>query len=134
MLTIRDEQLQIFQQEAERRFHREVMEHVRREVPEIAGPLPEARFARMVDFGLSKADRYGLRDEDNILTFVTLMFAVAPNFDEYLWFQILLADIRLEPDRRFEVLLLEATEEDWNEAAEMDDGSWGLPALAAGGR
>jgi len=126
VLVIRKEQLFAFQADADRRFHGWVMDHVRAGLPKVADPLSPEQLSRMVRFAVAKAEGYGLKDESNILTFVTLMFAVAPNFDRYLWFAMQLADPRLPPDLRFETLLLDAAPEDWDEAAELNDNDWGV--------
>ena len=137
MLNIRNKQLNEFEARALERYIRDLTEYVRREEGEEevfpsggsnwvqVKDLPEEALLRMVKAGVVRARNYGLMLDCDITAFVSLMFAIAPNFDTQANIQTLLSDPEFSPEERMELLVDLATEEDWEQAEQSyDESAW----------
>jgi hypothetical protein len=121
MLKIRKEQMSVFQQQAERNFIDSVVKQLRTDHVETVQDIPEDKLYKRVEYGTQRAREYGLTWENNLATFVILMFEIGPDFDKFPAFHKYLTDETVEPDERMEVLLSETTELDWEDAQEGSD-------------
>jgi hypothetical protein len=87
--------------------------------------MPDSALAALVDTGLARAQSHGLTWESSLNAFVTLMVAVAPNFDEQPAVREALADDHRPPDFRMQELGQQVTQQDWDAAAAAyDPKSW----------
>jgi len=116
MLRIRQEQMDIFQQQAEINFIDSVVKHLRTDHAEIVKDIPEDKLYKRVEYGIKRAREYGLSWKNNLNAFVTLMFDIGPDFDRFPAFQKYLTDESVLPNKRMGVLLRETTEIDWQNA------------------
>ncbi|MFB0547056.1 MAG: hypothetical protein ACETWB_09110 [Anaerolineae bacterium] len=116
MLRIRQEQMDIFQQQAEIKFIDSVVKHLRTDHAELVKDIPEDKLYKRVEYGVQCAREYGLSWKNNLSAFVTLMFEIAPDFDRFPAFQKYLTDESILPNKRMGVLLRETTEVDWQNA------------------
>jgi len=128
-LIIRPEQLEAFQAHAEVDFEKRVALHILEEHADVlvrlhgrtigVAEIPEEVLRKMIKSGLARARGYGMEHESSLAVFVSLMFAVAPNFDEHPLIRRVLLDEREPPDSRIELLGEHVTDENW-EAAEQN--------------
>lgn len=139
MLTIRPEQLEVFQPVAEAAFERRVVEYLRGHHADEGVILPtgghevkdidDKILLKMVRTGIARARSYGMTWESSITAFVVLMFTIAPNFDEHPLIQRVLKNEEIEPDSRFDRLWESITEENWQAAAQSYESTkWELHA------
>jgi hypothetical protein len=142
MLTIRDDQMDAFQETAEGAFAKRIIEYIKEnhadEIVQIpAGKckvthLPEEIFFKMVFQSLQRAKRYGFSLRPTLKAYVILRFVVAPNFDEHPIIKRVLTDESIPADERIDELWDKTSEQNW-EAAEQsyDSTSWELPQEAS---
>ena len=116
MLHIREEQMAVFQQQAEINFIDSVVEHLRTEFAEVVKDIPDDKLHKRVEYGIQRAREYGLTWKNDLNAFVTLMFEIAPDFDRFPVFRNYLTDECVSPNERMGVLLRETTEVDWQNA------------------
>lgn len=116
MLKIRKEQMGVFEQQAEINFVDSVLKKLRTDYAELVKELPEDKLHKRVEYGIRCAREYGLTWKNNLRTYVTLMFVIAPDFDRFPAFEKFLTDESIPPNERIEVLLKETTDVDWQNA------------------
>lgn len=126
-MIIRPAQLEAFQAGAEADFENRVVRHILKEHAEVSvrfptrtvgvAEIPEELLREMIRNGFARARSYGMEYESSLAAFVSLMFAVAPNFDEHPLIRRVLLDEREPPDSRIELFDEHLTDDDW-EAAE----------------
>ena len=121
MLVIRKEQMEAFQQQAERDFVDSVVKQLRSGHAAAVKDIPEDKLFKRVKYGIRRAREYGLTWKNNLSTFVTLMFEIAPEFDRLPAFQNHLADKRFPPDQRMSTLLEKIKVVDYQAAQENSD-------------
>lgn len=138
MLTIRDDQMEAFQETAEAAFAKSIVEYIKEnhgeEIVQIpAGKckvthLPEDIFYQMVRKSLQRAKRYEFSLRPTLKAYVVLRFVVAPNFDDHPIIKRVLTDENVPADERIDQLWDKTSEQNW-EAAEQnyDANSWELP-------
>ncbi|MEW6127923.1 MAG: hypothetical protein AB1757_12865 [Acidobacteriota bacterium] len=137
MLTIRDEQMDAFQETAEAAFAKKIIEYLKEnhgdEIVQIPdgkckiAHLPETIFFDMVFKSLQRAKRFGFSYRSTLKTYVVLRFVVAPNFDEHPIIKRILTDENIPADDRIDQLWERTSEQNW-EAAEQnyDTDAWGI--------
>ena len=116
MLKIRKEQMDVFQQQAEINFVDSVVKKLHTSYPEAVKDIPEDKLYKRVEYGIRCAREYGLTWKNNLSTFVTLMFVIAPDFDRSPAFRRYLTAENVPPNERMDVLLRDTTEADWRNA------------------
>ena len=138
-LTVRREQMEVMSAVAEANFERRIAEHLRQSYPSSVVKLSdggefevfqlmEDSLLRLVHAGVSKARRYELTQESSIAVFVTLMFDVAPNFDEHRLCTVLLGDEEKPPDLRIDDVLSILTEKNFEAIRkDYDPSGWDVP-------
>jgi hypothetical protein len=119
LLVIREEQMQVFDSVSEANFERRLAGLVREIQPELVSELDEDDLLACVRVGIERARGHGLDSEQSIGIFVGWMLEIAPNFDEQPNIRKVLTYPGLAPEQRLELVGRLATEEDWEEAAEM---------------
>lgn len=113
MLIIRNEQMTVFQEKAEKDFTASVVKQLRSSHKATLKGLTEDKIYKRVEYGIGHARKYGMTWKNNLTAFVTLMFEVAPDFDVSPVFQKYLTDEKIPPDDRMGLLLEDTSEEDW---------------------
>ena len=121
MATIRPEQQNAFQDDADRMFLEKLTGYLRRTEPSAQAPLTDETLARMVANGIARARKHGLTREDSIAGFVALMFQIAPNFDDHPAFRAVLSDESIQPDDRVAAIPKRTRQSDYIEAARNAD-------------
>lgn len=97
------------------------MAHLAVHHAEALAPHPEELRRQRIARGVARARRYGLTAEASIAAFVSIMFEVAPSFDEQPAIHALLTDSRIPPSFRISAAVHRASREDWEEAERMSD-------------
>lgn len=139
MLKIRSEQIRPFEQDAENAFIERVMSFLRenhadekvcfRGKKSLVAELPENDLRTMVENGVARARSYGLTWKSSLISFVVLMFSVAPNFDRHLFVWGTLRDDNIPAERRIDVIIEQMSDEDWRIIAEgYDEKAWEIVA------
>lgn len=94
-----------------------IFDHLCEEQPEAVAELRDAEILSRIHTGIARARSHELAGGGPITAFVTLMFLVAPNFDEHPRISKALANQELEPGERMRQLFQSTNEADWDEAA-----------------
>jgi hypothetical protein len=126
VITIRGDQLDAFM------FLRDdeglvsvVIEHLHRESRPLVERIPRPRLEAMIRGGLARARGRGLASAPDLAAFVSLMFEIAPNFDDHPAIGRALDDPGGERDGRVPRLLAAVPDEAWREAeARYDAKAW----------
>ena len=126
MLVIRDEQLNTLIKGTDEEFLEFLIEHVHEEFPEKTGTRDEETLRTMVEGGIRRAESHGFSNADDIAAFISIMFEIAPNFDEHSSIKPVLDDANFAPADRLERLWSPlVTEEAWEEAEKnYDENAW----------
>ena len=95
-----------------------IFDHLCEEQPEAVADLRDNEIMSRVHLGVDRARAHGLDTDGSITAFVTLMFLVAPNFDEQPDIRKALEDAALPPDERMQQIFAKTKESDWDEAGE----------------
>jgi len=80
--------------------------------------VPENSLKEMIRNGIKRAGAHGLTWESSIADFISLMFSVAPNFDEHLLVAQGLKNEQVPVDERVDFLFKIISEEIWETATE----------------
>lgn len=118
MLIIRKEQIDVFQQYAERNFIESVVMQLRTNNKEAVKDMADEQLFKRVAYGIERAKEYEFTWKKDLSAFVTLMFEIGIHFDSYPVFQKYLTDESIPPNERMGTLLRETTEIDWQGAQE----------------
>ena len=123
MLRIRAEQIRPFEQDAQKAFVNRVMNYLREnhpgEIVRFRGTqttvreLAEANLRLLVENGVARAKSYGMTWKSALISFVVMMFIVAPNFDCHAYAAGVLRDENIPADRRLEIITEKVTDADW---------------------
>ena len=100
MLTIRNDQLDVFKETALKRFEDEMVEHVKTFFPAHYISMQEKNLRATVQYGYAKAKTYGVISIRNVCLYLNNMLLLGSNFDEdpqYPWAKQILAE-KNEPD------------------------------------
>lgn len=113
----------------EEEFEREIMQFLRTDYPENVKDIPPDVFRLMVQNGIARARSNGLTWRYSISMFVSLMFLIAPNFDEHPIIRRRLSNPVAEPDYLIDSVVDVTTPDEWLEAGLLyDHTAWGTAA------
>jgi hypothetical protein len=137
MIVIRPEQVEVFRTVADAAFEQRLVEYLKENHADDVVQLPtgevtiletaDETLLKMVHEGVRRARTYGLTWESSIMSFVVLMFVVAPNFDEHSSIQSILTNETLPAESRIDQFWVTTSEEDWEAIEEdYDMYAWGL--------
>lgn len=126
MLVIRQEQIDTLTMGSEEEFVEFLVGHVKEEDPELEKEYDDDTLREMVRGGIKRAKSHELSTKEDLTAFVSVMFEVAPNFDEQSEIKAVLDDQSTPPNERFEKLWTPlVSEESWEEAKEnYDEKAW----------
>ncbi len=125
VLRIRQGQLDALRSDRERQFARDVARYLRDNHAGAVAGLDDAELERRVLVGLARGRKHGLSDERMLLSFISLMFRFAPNFDEHPRLGKVLRSSEDPPGRRFQKMVALATQADWEEVQRArDESAW----------
>ena len=128
MLVIRQEQIDILTKGTDDEWVNFLVEHVKSEDPDLANKYTDDELRRMVKSGIERSEGHGLTCAEVQSAFVSIMFKIAPNFDEQPEIKAVLEDERFRQSQRMENLWSPAVpDEVWDKAIEArDDSAWNL--------
>jgi hypothetical protein len=100
--------------------------HVKEEHPGIETERDDETLREMVRGGIERAGSHELTTAEDITAFISIMFEIAPNFDEQPQIKAVLDDENTPPEQRLEKLWTPAVpEEAWDEAEKnYDENAW----------
>jgi hypothetical protein len=128
----------MFQPDAEEAFVGRVMDYLKEKHADATVQMPLEKcavadlgdeiFREMVRGGIARARNHGIEWKSTLLSFVVLLFIVAPNFDRHPKARKFFSETETIDDAALENLMDEMTDEDW-EAIEKryDPQAWTLP-------
>jgi hypothetical protein len=117
MLVIRQEQIDALIKGSDEEFVEFLVGHVREEFPEKTAERDEETLRTMVKGGIRRAESHEFRTAEDQTAFISIMFEIAPNFDEQPQIKTVLDDEQFAPKDRLERLWSPVvTEEAWEEA------------------
>ena len=126
MLVIRQAQIDTMVKGTEDEFITFVANHIKSEKPEITEERDEETLRKMVKGGIRRAESYDFSRAEDIMAFVSIMFEVAPNFDQPDEIRTVLEHDKLSPEMRLEHLWTDAVpEEAWDKAEKgYEEDAW----------
>ena len=135
-MIIRSPQFTVFQQQADARFIERVVGELLETDADVVvrfptytttvSEIPYETLQFMVTSGIERARSYDMTWESTLVSFVSLMFSVAPNFDEHPLIQRVLKDPAILPDERIDHLWEKISEKNWQAVEQHYDSSvWG---------
>jgi len=119
MLVIRDQQMQVFKDNAKKQFEAETIRHISRFAPKQYEILGEKTIGQIVRKGVERAEKHGFTNRGPVRFFVELMFMLGSDFDtdpQYPW----VAEI-LGGSNQFELQRPEATDSGSEPATDESD-------------
>ncbi|MBI3683006.1 MAG: hypothetical protein HY235_21755 [Acidobacteria bacterium] len=122
---LRKEQLEAMRAASDKILIERIVKHLRSQcTAEVTGVSEEVLRKRVVG-GVKRARSYGMKWESSLMSFVVLMFHIAPNFDEQPNIRRALTDESRKPDERMQDIESCATTDDWKQAkAKADPKAW----------
>jgi len=103
MLMIRKSQMDEFVKYELKKFEDHMVLHLRQDLSEKVKDLPEETLRDIIQRGISVAEDYGIRIEDDVKRYIDLMFILGEDFDtseESIWAGELLKKEEMEPEER----------------------------------
>jgi hypothetical protein len=127
MLVIRQEQIDVLIKGTDEEFVEFLVDHVKKEDPELNSEYDDEKLREMVRGGIKRAESHGFTTAEDITAFISIMFEIAPNFDEQPDIKKVLDDENFSPKDRLERLWSPlVTEQNWEEASDIyDEAAWG---------
>ena len=117
MLVIRQEQIDALIKGSDEEFVEFLVGHVKEEFPEKTAERDEETLRAMVKGGIGRAESHGFTSAEDQTAFISIMFEIAPNFDEQPQIRTVLDDPNFAPGDRLERLWSPlVTDENWEEA------------------
>jgi hypothetical protein len=99
MLTIRKEQMAVFEAQFDRRFRASLLQHVRTDLPAESKPLSDPDLDSMITQAIERCRPYGVTSERDVALFLDLMLLKGRDFDrepKHRWMAKILQDKDLE--------------------------------------
>jgi hypothetical protein len=126
MLIIRQEQIDTLIKGTDEEWVEFLLNHVKSEDPELQEKHSDDELRRMVKSGIKRSERHGMTSAENQSAFISVMFKIAPNFDEQPEIKEVLDDERYPPAHRLQNLWSPAVpDEAWDRALEArDEHAW----------
>jgi hypothetical protein len=127
MLVIRNEQIQHFIAKNEDELVRLIRQIMRECCPGRVENYSDKVLDGMIRLGLEKAKKHNFAKAETIAAYVTVMFEIAPNFDEQPAIKQVLEDNNYVVDDRFFQLWQRVDDKVWSEAEKGYDAKMWFP-------
>jgi len=118
MLVIRKEQMEVFQNLSDKAFAAKIISCLRQSHPEWFADIPEDSLVTRTLCAIRRSRRYHLGSDEDVVTFVALMFSVAPDFDTHPPIHAVLTDQNISVSHRIAALLCLVAPADWDRVRE----------------
>ena len=122
MLKIRQAQFDAFEPKTDEEIINFIVAHLREASADLVEKLPD--LPEMVKNGVARARSHKLESLQDLTAFVSIMFEVAPNFDEHAALREVLDDERVPVNERLDNLFANELNKAWEEAARYDGAVW----------
>lgn len=129
MLIIREEQIQHFIAADEEQLIEIIIGILRDLNGERVKDYDDEKLTGMVKIGIDRARSHELTKAEDIAAFVSVMFEVAPKFDEQAEIKAVLNDTNFPPEDRFYQLFERVSDEGWLEAETLYEDTFWFPAV-----
>ncbi len=126
MLVIRQEQIDTLIMGSDDEFTEFLVDHVKEEHPDLSEKYDDDTLREMVKHGINRAKSHQLSTAEDLTAFISIMFEIAPNFDEQPQIRAVLDDKKFPPESRIERMWTDVvSEEAWQEAEDnFDEKAW----------
>ncbi len=131
MLVIRKQQMQAFIARDDTELKDVVRQAIRNANSDRVKDYDDNDLDEMLKIGIGRARSHDLTGAEDIAAFVSVMFEIAPRFDEQAEIREVLEDTQFPPDLRLEQLFMRVSDAAWSEAGELYDASFWFPATNA---
>ena len=128
MLIIREEQIQTFIAADDKQLIERISQIIRDLNGARVKGYGDDKLAGMVKIGIERARTHELTKAQDIAAYVSVMFEVAPKFDEQAEIKLVLEDTNFPPEERFYQLFERVSEEGWLEAETLYENAFWFPA------
>ena len=110
--TIRQEQLEVFEQESLQQFRAETIADLRKLQSDVTRGLTDEDLGDLIDYGVEVCEIYEVTGESEVRAYVHLMLGFGVDFDEESWAAEVLQDDELDEQEKLEELALFSDEAD----------------------
>jgi hypothetical protein len=122
MFTLRPEQFQVFQEQAERKFALQLQHALAKRYPYVLPCFPDAVQKQIVMNMINRAKSWGITWQSSLTIFAELMIVIAPNFDEQTEIRYALKSDRKQINQIMKTITYQVPEAAWSKAkATADD-------------
>lgn len=107
MLTIRKEQMEVFNKAQRRRFEDRMLAHLRRYFREETESVPEALLRQRIRSEVDTAAHYHIIEEYDVAVYICILFALHPDLPiapPLAWVQDILSDRDVLPSEKVQLL------------------------------
>jgi hypothetical protein len=120
MFIVRRDQYNAFLQSDPARFVEHIQRHIAAIMPDEIRGIPSQLVLVMIEAAIERARSHGLTTDEQIFGFVSVMFEIAPNFDEEPTLRAILSDTRFTPAERWESMFADTPDLQaaWERAAQ----------------
>ncbi|NMO23541.1 hypothetical protein HPC49_48320 [Pyxidicoccus fallax] len=129
MLRISKVQLDAFLLHDPKEFAEFMVQHLQEESPGLIDRIEPDLLREMIINGLERGRSHGLQSAEVLASFVSVMFHIAPNFDEHPDIRKALRDTRVPEPERMNRLFDSVPEKAWDEAEKQYDPDAWFPEL-----
>lgn len=123
MFTIKPGQLAAIESARQKALVQSLLKEVKEHHPELCAPLTDSAVKALIEKGLSRAAEHGFEQESSLVSFVHLMFGVAPSFYLHPHVKAIFANPDVPLEDRLERLSEELSDREWEEIAQAHDAS-----------
>ncbi len=122
MFTLRPEQFQVFQEQAERKFALQLQHFLVKKYPYVFSSFPDSIQNQIVMNMINRAKSWGITWKSSLTIFAELMIVIAPNFDEQTEIRYALKSDRKQINQIMKTITYRVSEAAWSKAkATADD-------------
>jgi len=108
-----------------------IIEHLNNEHYDYISDIPFDTLREMVSNGLTRAYNYSFTELEDMTTFVTWMFIMAPNFDQQTKLREILLDVATPAKARIDRLLVDELDSSWKDVQQNYNGDAWFPELCS---
>jgi hypothetical protein len=113
MFEIQSDQTKSLQQATKQRFHEQLKQFLREEIPEETSAMSDQALLDRIADSEKRAAKYGIVSQSGVAQFACLTFIAGPDFDEIPEVKEFLTDSTsdLDPEERLEILVEELADD-----------------------
>jgi hypothetical protein len=115
IFPLRPEHVEALRPQVEANFRQRLMRHLRNERVPGVDEISDNQLEERIRFGIDRARKYEFKWPVNFATFVAFMFRFAPDFDKHPHVHAVLTDSSIDCEYRFNVLVEQISDSEWQE-------------------